>query len=62
MDLNKLKDILPDPCQILWNSTEFFSFVDRFTALRCTAGCEARTNFADESAFLTADNVWNEGK
>jgi hypothetical protein len=27
---------------------------------RCTAGCEAHTNFADESACLKADNVQNE--
>jgi hypothetical protein len=27
---------------------------------QCTAGCEAHTNFADESACLTADNVRNE--
>jgi hypothetical protein len=29
----------------------------RFTAAAC---CEAHTNFADESACLTADNVRNE--
>jgi hypothetical protein len=29
---------------------------------RWAACCEAHTNFADESACLTADNVWNEGK
>jgi hypothetical protein len=43
---------------------EDFYFVDRVhvPALhgdRCTAGCEARTNFADESACLTADNILN---
>jgi hypothetical protein len=27
---------------------------------RCAACCEAYTNFANESACLTADNVWNE--
>jgi hypothetical protein len=27
---------------------------------RCTTGCEAHTNFADEAAYLTADNVRNE--
>jgi hypothetical protein len=27
---------------------------------RCAAGCEAHTNFADESASLMADNVRNE--
>jgi hypothetical protein len=41
-------------------------FVDRFhdSALhgdRCTAGYEERTNFADESARLTDNNVLNEG-
>jgi hypothetical protein len=44
---------------------EDFYFVDRFhgSALhgdRCTAGCEAHTNFRDESGCLTADNVRNE--
>jgi hypothetical protein len=44
---------------------EDFYFVDRLhgSALhgyRCTAGCETHTNFADESASLTADNVRNE--
>jgi hypothetical protein len=44
---------------------EDFYFVDRFhgSALhgyRCIAGCEAHTNFADESACLTADNILNE--
>jgi hypothetical protein len=39
--------------------------VDRFHGSahhddRCTAGCEAHTNSADESACLTADNVRNE--
>jgi hypothetical protein len=57
MDLNKLKDFLSDPWQIFMNSTDLFSFVDRLMALRCIAGCEAHTNFVDESAFLTADNV-----
>jgi hypothetical protein len=38
--------------------------VDQFMALvlhgdRCTAGCEAHTNFADESICLFADNVRN---
>jgi hypothetical protein len=42
-----------------------FYFVDRFhgSALsgdRCTASCEAHTNFADESASPKADNVRNE--
>jgi hypothetical protein len=46
---------------------EDFYYVDRFhgSALhggRCTACCKAQTNFADESACLTADNVQNEGK
>jgi hypothetical protein len=44
---------------------EDFYFVGRFhgSALhadRCAAGCEPHTNFADESACLTADNVQNE--
>jgi hypothetical protein len=26
---------------------------------RCTAGCEAHTDYADESVYLTADNVCN---
>jgi hypothetical protein len=44
---------------------EYFYFVDRFhgSALhgcRCADCCEAHTNFADESACLTADNIWNE--
>jgi hypothetical protein len=44
---------------------ENFCFVDRLHGSaphgdRCTAGCEAHTNFADESACLTADNVRNE--
>jgi hypothetical protein len=42
-----------------------FYFVDQFhsSALhgdRCAAGCEAHTNFSDESACLTADNVRNQ--
>jgi hypothetical protein len=46
---------------------ENFYFVDRFhgSALhndRCIAGCEAHTNFSDESVCLAADNVRNEGK
>jgi hypothetical protein len=41
---------------------EDFYFIDRFngSALhgnRCTAGCEAHTNFTNESACLTADNI-----
>jgi hypothetical protein len=44
---------------------EDFYFVDRFygSALhgdRCTAGCEAHTNFADESICLLVGNVRNE--
>jgi hypothetical protein len=44
---------------------EDFYFVDLFhgSALhgdRLTAGCEAHTNFADESICLLADNVHNE--
>jgi hypothetical protein len=44
-----------------------FYFVDWFhgSALqgdRCAACREALMNFTDESACLTADNVWNEGK
>jgi hypothetical protein len=46
---------------------EDFYFVDRFYGSafhgsRCAASCEAHMNFADESAYLTADNVRNEGK
>jgi hypothetical protein len=46
---------------------EDFYLVDRFncSALHgggCAACCEEHTNFADESACLTADNVQNEGK
>jgi hypothetical protein len=42
-----------------------FYFVDRFHGYalhgdRCTAGRAARTNFADETAYLTADNFRNE--
>jgi hypothetical protein len=45
----------------------FSNFVDRFhgSALRgerSVACREAQTNFADESASLMVDNVWNEGK
>jgi hypothetical protein len=29
---------------------------------QCIMGCEAHMIFADDSACLTADNVWNEGK
>jgi hypothetical protein len=44
-----------------------FNSVDRFHGStlhgdRCTAGCEAHTNYADESVCLMADNVWNERK
>jgi hypothetical protein len=47
------------------NYREYFYSVDRVhgSALhcgRCAACCEAHANFADESARLTADNVWNE--
>jgi hypothetical protein len=37
-------------------------FVDRFHGDWCSADCEAHTNFADESACMTADNFQNEGK
>jgi hypothetical protein len=45
--------------------TEDFYFVDRFHGStfhgdRCTAGCKAHTNFANESACLTADNIRKE--
>jgi hypothetical protein len=45
---------------------EDFYFVVRFhgSALhgdQCAACCETHTNFAEESACLTADNVRNEG-
>jgi hypothetical protein len=44
---------------------EDFYFVDQFhdsvlLGDQCTTGCEAHTNFADESACLMVDNVWNE--
>jgi hypothetical protein len=44
---------------------EDFYFVDWFhgSALHgdwCIAVCEVHTNFANESACLTANNVWNE--
>jgi hypothetical protein len=53
------------PLDALLLYREYFYFVDRFHGSahhddRCTAGCEARTNFTDESACLTADNVRNE--
>jgi hypothetical protein len=41
-------------------SREDFYFDDRLHGDRCTAGCGAHTNFADESACLKADNVRNE--
>jgi hypothetical protein len=46
---------------------EDFCFVDWFyvSALhgsQCVACCKAHTNFADESAYLMADNIWNEGE
>jgi hypothetical protein len=52
--------------QKLQTTVIFLIAVDRFhdSALhgdRCTAGCEANTNFAYESACLMADNVLNEG-
>jgi hypothetical protein len=42
-----------------------FYFFDRFNSsalhgYRCTTGCGAHTNFAGESACLTADNIRNE--
>jgi hypothetical protein len=39
-----------------------FYFVDCFHGDRCVACCERYTDFADESAFLMADNVRNEGE
>jgi hypothetical protein len=39
---------------------EDFYIVDRFHGNQCTAGWEAHMNFADKSACLTADNIWNE--
>jgi hypothetical protein len=46
---------------------EDFYFVDRFhgSALHggpCNACCEAHMNFADESAYMTADKIRNEGR
>jgi hypothetical protein len=58
-------------CHYVWVSIhiyrEDFYFVDPFhgRALngdRCAACCDAHTNFADESACLTADDVRNECK
>jgi hypothetical protein len=55
---------LPTKCSRTLYRKDFY-FVDRLhgSALhsdQCTAGCVVHTNFADESAFLTADNIWNE--
>jgi hypothetical protein len=46
---------------------ESFYFIDWFhgSVLQCVRGaacCDAHMNFAEESAYLTADNVRNEGK
>jgi hypothetical protein len=46
---------------------EDFYFVDWFHSSahhgdRCTTGCEAHMDFADEAACLKADNIRNEGK
>jgi hypothetical protein len=63
---------MPDTFQHLDNAytsihtcSEGFYLADRFHGstlhgARCTAGGEAHTNFADESACLTSDNVRNE--
>jgi hypothetical protein len=39
-----------------------FYFVERFHGRRCAVCCKAGMNFADESGWLTADNVRNEEK
>jgi hypothetical protein len=41
---------------------ENFNRVDKFTALRFAATSVLHASFADDSACLKADNVWNEGK
>jgi hypothetical protein len=46
---------------------EYFYCADRVQGpalhgSRCAACCEAHTIFSDESACLTADGVWYEGK
>jgi hypothetical protein len=51
----------------LYKYREYFYSVGRvhgsaLHAGRCTAYCELLMNFADESACLIVDNVWNEGK
>jgi hypothetical protein len=38
----------------IYGSTAIWPLLD------LAAGCEAHMNFADESACLKADNVWNE--
>jgi hypothetical protein len=40
---------------------EDFYFVDDFHGNQCVVGCEAHTNFADESACLMAISIRNEG-
>jgi hypothetical protein len=40
---------------------DIFKAIDKFTPLRFTSR-EVHANFADDSACLTADKVWNEGK
>jgi hypothetical protein len=41
---------------------ENFNQVDGFTATRFPATGAYHASFADASACLTGDNVWNEGK
>jgi hypothetical protein len=61
-----MRFVIPYPARsINYYYREDFYFVDQFhcSALQgdqCTTGCEVHTNFADESACLMVDNVWNE--
>lgn len=41
---------------------EYFYCVDRVHGDWCAACCKAHVNPASESACLTANNIWNEGK
>jgi hypothetical protein len=63
----ELSGFYTDPGERMVMYREYFYFVDLVhgSVLRggqCAACCKSHTNFADESACLMADNVWNEGK
>jgi hypothetical protein len=66
--LDSLSDYyIPKKNSGLWSQiySDYFYSVNRFHDSaphgdRCTAGCEAHTTSADESACLTADNIRNE--